>query len=163
MIRQISSEDDMAAFARDCATVVSEKLNNASALFTIFLRGDLGAGKTAWTRSFLRTLGVDERVPSPTFNVVLHYQAGEFVAHHLDCYRLQSATELYALGPEDWDQPGHILIVEWPERIEAWHTPDWWLNLQDIEGQAEARRVELDGHSDIGCQLADDLDQGSGS
>jgi tRNA threonylcarbamoyladenosine biosynthesis protein TsaE len=82
----------------------------------IYLTGELGAGKTTLTRGFLRALGVTGAVRSPTYTLVEAYEVGALTAVHLDLYRLRDPSELDNLGLREWARPGHIWLVEWPER-----------------------------------------------
>ncbi len=80
----------------------------------IYLQGDLGVGKTTWTRGFLRALGYTGKVKSPSFTLVETYDINTDTIYHLDCYRLSDSDELEYLGIRDY-QPG-IMIVEWPDK-----------------------------------------------
>lgn len=81
----------------------------------ITLRGDLGAGKTEWVRSALRTLGHEAAVPSPTYSLVVPYEISDIRVLHLDLYRLGDSAELDELGlDEDWSRA--LIFIEWPER-----------------------------------------------
>ena len=75
--------------------------------------GDLGAGKTAFTRG----LGIAERVTSPTFTVVNEYEGGRLPLFHFDMYRLGSSDELFGIGWEDYLARGGVCAVEWSENV----------------------------------------------
>lgn len=81
------------------------------------LSGDLGTGKTTFTRGFARELGVAQTVSSPTFNLYNIYQGSDVQLVHMDAYRLDSAADLDALMIEDFLVSPWIWVVEWPEKI----------------------------------------------
>ena len=84
----------------------------------IAYRGDLGAGKTAFTRGLARGLGCDELVTSPTYTIVNEYLGGRLPLFHFDMYRLGSAEELFDIGWEDYLARGGICAVEWSENVQ---------------------------------------------
>lgn len=81
-------------------------------------KGDLGAGKTAFTRGLAKGLGAQERVTSPTYTIVNEYLSGRLPLFHFDMYRLSSSEELWDIGWEDYLTRGGICAVEWSERVE---------------------------------------------
>lgn len=97
---------------------------------TIYLHGELGAGKTTFARALIGALGVSGRIKSPTYSLIESYRAGDLAIHHLDLYRIADAAELEWLGLGDLqDEPG-LVLVEWPERGgEALPPPDLVVEL----------------------------------
>ena len=78
----------------------------------IAYQGDLGAGKTAFTRGLARGLGVKEPVTSPTYTIVNEYLSGRMPLFHFDMYRLGSEDELFDIGWEDYLERGGVCAVE---------------------------------------------------
>ena len=110
--RELSLADEAATMG------LGERLaRNLAAPQVIFLHGELGAGKTTFSRGFLRGRGHAGSVKSPTYTLVEPYEemAGGPV-YHLDLYRLGDAQELAFLGMEDYLSAGGYLLIEWPER-----------------------------------------------
>lgn len=90
----------------------------------IAYRGDLGAGKTAFTRGLARGLGYLDAVTSPTYTIVNEYLGGRLPLFHFDMYRLRSADDLWDIGWEDYLDRGGICAVEWSENVaEALENP----------------------------------------
>ena len=83
----------------------------------IAYRGDLGAGKTAFTRGLARGLGCKELVTSPTYTIVNEYLGGRLSLFHFDMYRLRSADDLWDIGWEDYLDRGGVCAVEWSENV----------------------------------------------
>jgi tRNA threonylcarbamoyladenosine biosynthesis protein TsaE len=100
----------------------TERLGNALAKVlnhegaVLYLRGELGTGKTTLARALLQTLGHDGRVRSPTYTLVEPYDIGGRQVFHLDLYRLSGAEELEYLGLRDLDPERDLILIEWPER-----------------------------------------------
>ena len=83
----------------------------------IAYRGDLGAGKTAFTRGLARGLGYRDMVTSPTYTIVNEYLGGRLPLFHFDMYRLSCAEDLWDIGWDDYLDRGGICAVEWSENV----------------------------------------------
>ena len=81
-------------------------------------RGDLGMGKTAFTRGLAQGLGYQGRVTSPTFTIVNEYEGSGLPLFHFDMYRLEGPEDLFGIGWEDYLDRGGVCAVEWSERVE---------------------------------------------
>jgi tRNA threonylcarbamoyladenosine biosynthesis protein TsaE len=106
----------------------------------LLLDGDLGAGKTTFVRGVARGLGSSAHVASPTFQLVRVYQ-GRVQLAHVDLYRLQSSTELGALGLEELLDQGAV-VVEWGNRMEAQDAA--LLSIEHLGGDRRRLRMERD-------------------
>ena len=82
----------------------------------IALKGELGVGKTAFARAFIRARGNEDEVPSPTFTLVQVYNVGPTAIWHFDLYRIRAPEDAWELGIEDAFISG-ISLIEWPERL----------------------------------------------
>ena len=102
--------------------------------------GDLGAGKTAFTRGLARGLGIPDRITSPTFTIVNEYEGGRLPLFHFDLYRLGCADELFDIGWEDYLARGGVCAVEWSERMEELLEPGT-IRVDLRRGEDEDRRV----------------------
>ncbi len=108
-------------------------------------RGDLGAGKTAFTRGLARGLGCTGRVTSPTFTVVNEYE-GRLPLFHFDLYRLEGEDALYDIGWEDYLDRGGVCAVEWSERAEAALPRETvWVSIRRCAESGDWRRITIEG------------------
>lgn len=131
---------------------------DAACVFT--LRGPLGAGKTTWVRAFLKALGHDGIVPSPTYTLVEPYEVGGLKVWHVDLYRLQDPLELEGLGIRELLDGDAVMLVEWPERWpEINDQSDVRLHLYHGESES-ARKVEVDATSERGRELLGRMESG---
>src|SRR5690606_34380861 len=102
------------------------------------LQGGLGAGKTTFAREILRALGVAEEAPSPTFNLVLTYDAPQGEVWHFDLYRTEAPEEAFELGLEE-ALASAVSMIEWPERLGPL-APAERLELEFLPGSDEGAR-----------------------
>jgi tRNA threonylcarbamoyladenosine biosynthesis protein TsaE len=126
----------------------------------IYLHGNLGAGKTFFTRSFLAALGFNGRVKSPTFTLMEPYSIAnnDMVknVYHFDFYRFTAGSDWRDAGFEDYLPGNGIAIVEWPENSTGLPTPD--IDLHLVHGDEETRRfATLHAHSDKAKKAANSL------
>ena len=115
----------------------------------IAYRGDLGAGKTAFTRGLARGLGCQEMVTSPTYTIVNEYLGGRLPLFHFDMYRLHSSDDLWDIGWEDYLERGGVCAVEWSENVaDAMENP---ITITIEKLGEDTRRIAIEG----GNALAD--------
>lgn len=84
----------------------------------VALTGDLGAGKTHFTKGISRGLGITENVASPTFTIISEHRGGRMPLYHFDCYRLRTPAELDEMGFEEYIYGNGVCVIEWAEMIE---------------------------------------------
>ena len=110
--------------------------------------GDLGAGKTAFTRGLARGLGVTDRVTSPTFTIVNEYEGGRLPLFHFDLYRLEGAEDLFGIGWDDYLDRGGVCAVEWSERAEAALPRETvWVSIRRCAESEDWRRITIEGRA----------------
>ncbi len=115
----------------------------------IAYQGDLGAGKTAFTRGVACGLGAKESVTSPTYTIVNEYLSGKYPLFHFDMYRLASADDLFDIGWEDYLDRGGVCAVEWSENVADAMEGAIIVTIEKL-GE-ESRRITIEG----GPELAD--------
>ena len=109
----------------------------------IAYKGDLGAGKTAFTRGLARGLGISDPVTSPTYTIVNEYLNGRLPLFHFDMYRLHSADDLFDIGWDDYLERGGICAVEWSENVaEAMEDP---ITVTIEKTGEESRKITITG------------------
>lgn len=104
-----NSENDTKEFAKKFAS----NLKNGD---IIVLSGDLGSGKTKFTEGILSYFGLEDEISSPTFTIVNEYHKNDTSIYHFDVYRLEDASEFYAIGGDEYFEKG-ICVIEWGELI----------------------------------------------
>ena len=107
--------------------------------------GDLGAGKTAFTRGLAAGLGIREAVTSPTYTIVNEYLSGRMPLFHFDMYRLSSSEELFDIGWEDYLARGGVCAVEWSENVADALTDAISITIEKDPAQLEWRKITIEG------------------
>ena len=111
--------------------------------------GDLGAGKTAFTRGIARGLGIREPVTSPTYTIVNEYPQGRLPLFHFDMYRLTSSEDLWDIGWEDYLQRGGICCVEWSENVADAMEDAIRIHIEKLD--ETSRAITIEGGIDLGA------------
>ncbi|MDX1934860.1 MAG: tRNA (adenosine(37)-N6)-threonylcarbamoyltransferase complex ATPase subunit type 1 TsaE [Capsulimonadales bacterium] len=131
-----------AADEAETVRIADELAKRLAAGDVLCLSGDLGAGKTTFTRGLVAGLGSPALVSSPTFSLIHEYPGGRLPVYHVDAYRLRNAEEAEEIGLGEYLGRGDgVTVIEWPERIEPL-LPDERLDIELI-GRDEARRIVL--------------------
>lgn len=111
----------------------------------ICLEGDLGVGKTVFTKGFAKGLDIEENIDSPTFTIVQEYTEGRFPLYHFDVYRIGDVSEMDEIGYEDYFFGEGVCLIEWASRIEELIPPSAeHVNIEkDLSKGFEYRRVTV--------------------
>jgi tRNA threonylcarbamoyladenosine biosynthesis protein TsaE len=136
----LSSEADTLNLGADFAS-------NITAPLIIWLQGDLGAGKTTFTRGLLNALGHHGAVKSPTYNIVECYFFQAFSVNHFDLYRFQTPDEWMDAGLDELITTNSISLIEWPQLGKDFvPQPDMILNIKTIPVGRQAQLVAVTDH-----------------
>lgn len=107
--------------------------------------GDLGAGKTAFTRGLAQGLGITDPVTSPTYTIVNEYLSGRIPLFHFDMYRLSSSDELFDIGWEDYLSRGGVCAVEWSENVEDALQDAIHVTIEKDADEPDTRHITITG------------------
>ncbi len=138
-------------------------LNLGAALFKastmggiIFLRGNLGVGKTTLVRGFLHAANITQSIRSPTYTLMEHYQTAKFNVIHMDLYRLSDPEELEYLAVRELISDDTLFFIEWPERAEGFFRS---IDLEiEINYHQQGRDINFIAHTEQAKQLIKALD-----
>ena len=135
------------AFGAEIATILRPGL-------IIFLKGDLGTGKTTLARGILRGLGYEGKVKSPTYNLVELYKISRLYFYHFDFYRFTDPIEWEEAGFREYFNENSICLVEWPEKAEK------LLPIADVQISftiiGTGRNIEIQAGTEVGGQCLSD-------
>lgn len=141
----------------DTARIAAEIASQLRAGDIILYEGDMGAGKTTFTKGLAAALGITDPVTSPTFALVNEYTEGRLPLFHFDLYRIDSYDDLYAIGFLDYLDRGGIIAAEWSENIEGLEqelsgdSTRTILKIRIEKSGENERRIKVGGH--IVCPL----------
>ena len=141
------SESDTIVLAQN---IESEKFNG----MVICLNGELGTGKTVFTKGFADALQIDEVVTSPTFSIIKEYLSGEMPLYHMDMYRLEGSIK--STGILDYFDRDGIVIIEWADMIKD-YLPEERLDIYFKAIDEETRVIKLEPHGEKYEDLCEDI------
>ena len=151
----LANEQETILFGKQLAAQCLNYLSNHNSAIVIYLIGDLGAGKTTFSRGFLQQLGHVGNVKSPTYTLVEPYQFDTFCVYHFDLYRLGDPEELEFMGIREYFSSKAICLIEWPMQAKG------ILPAADIEVHLAyfmlERTVCLQANSDKGQAIINQL------
>lgn len=130
---RVKNQEETEALAQSLAQMAAPGM-------VIAMRGDLGTGKTTFTKAFAKGLGIEETVTSPTFNIVKEYRGGRIPLYHFDVYRIDDPEEMYELGYEEYFYGDGVCAVEWAEKIGEL-IPEDAVRIHISYGEKEGERI----------------------
>lgn len=152
------NEQDTTRFAQ--AVAQAYEFNRAEdAGLIVYLNGDLGAGKSFFSRAFIQYFIAGQKVKSPTYNIVESYSVDEVMIHHFDLYRLCDPEELEYLAIRDLLVNNYVALVEWPQKgVPILPEADMIVEMQHPEeGDEDGRLVTISGVSLFGNKLVEQV------
>ena len=141
------SEADTIAIAEN---IESEKFPG----MVICLNGELGSGKTVFTKGFASSLGIEETITSPTFNIIKEYPEGELPLYHMDVYRLEKDIE--STGLLDYFDKNGVVIIEWADLIKD-YLPDERLDIYFKVTEEDKRIIKLVPYGEKYEEICEDV------
>lgn len=139
----LSSLEDTKKLGQELAKEILKRKGEAA--FVVFLDGDLGTGKTTLVKEIIFTLGVKEKVKSPTFTIIEPYELNNENIYHVDLYRIIDPTELEIIGLREYlNESKAIIFIEWPEKSYGYLKKfDLKISLKHLSENERKCRIEL--------------------
>ena len=134
------------SFSReDTLQIAYQMAQNAQPGQVYALIGDLGVGKTVFTKGFAEGLGIEEPVSSPTFTILQIYEEGKFPLYHFDVYRIEEPEEMEEVGFDDYVYGDGVCLIEWAGRIEEILPEETiWVRIEkDLAQGLDYRRITV--------------------
>ena len=129
---------------QDLAKKLAKNINPG---ITISLIGDLGTGKTTFTKGFARQMGIKDHVTSPTFKLISEYQGEKYKLNHIDAYRMNGPEDFLNIGGEEYlTSKNSITIIEWGDLLnDILPSKTIRVNFNRIKSPKESRKIEISG------------------
>lgn len=139
MIRYSNSEEETYAIGQD----IGKSLTQGA---IVCLIGDLGVGKTVFTKGFAKGLGITEPITSPTFNIVNTYDLESCSFHHFDVYRIENPEELEDIGFDEYIYGNDMVLIEWANQITEYipEQATWIYIEKDLDQGEDFRKISID-------------------
>ena len=139
---------------------IGKKLGeNAETSLVISLDGELGTGKTVFSKGFAKGLGVEEAVCSPTFTIVQEYSEGRLKLNHFDVYRIEDEDEMFEIGFDEYIHSDGVCLIEWGERIQGILPKDTVFITIEKENEKgfDHRKIEINCSDEDRIKLIEEL------
>lgn len=154
-MKKIFLKTDNEQKTRNIARIVADVLPCG---MTIALDGDLAAGKSVFSSAYIKKLGYDGKVTSPTYTIMNEYETPNGTAYHMDAYRLSGSDELDFIGYYDAVESCAVMLIEWAEIIEDALSHDaLYINIAKDDENPDVRIFEMSGREDIIDKLTEAL------
>lgn len=156
----LKSEADTRSLAQQLSTALSNQTQPEHSCCVIYLHGDLGAGKTTFSRHLIQALGHEGSVKSPTYTLIEPYPLAWGAVYHLDLYRLSDPQELDFMGISDVFASARLCLIEWPSKGDGYlQQADMELHCKLVDEYDEHREYEFIAHTQTGRNLLIAMDE----
>ena len=144
----MTEKKEMESFSKKDTFLIGKQFGTQAKAGDIYLlHGDLGVGKTVFTKGFAEGLGIEEPITSPTFTLIQEYMEGRLPFYHFDVYRIGDIEEMEEIGYDDYFFGNGVCMIEWAELIEEL-IPENSIHVtieKDLEKGFDYRRITITG------------------